>query len=451
MNTQKLKGFTLVELIVVITILAVLATVAFISFQWYTSSSRDSVRLADLKNISKSFEINRTKGIDFPLPDKKVDIYASGALLQHQWELSQNILEKDLNIFDGGLDPVTKKPYWYATNSARNKFQIIWFLDNFESLSNISPQKIFADNSDKYAKSFGDNLAILLTPDTYEVIIDESNTQTIDIVNTSDDYEVIIGTKRKGTLQNDAIIRNEILPNTSCQKLFESGENESWVYTISPDGKENIQVYCKIDENGGWTLLAVYDSLWTWDWSISSSTNLWNWTNDSTFWTTNISNPYVNLEQKYPSYASLAFDDMMFVQQHTQATVLETSWCKIAQSMPELFTQTPWQDVTTTKPDAVCEKEFVTIDKSWDNSFYGTQYWYRNNPMFGGLNIKLSDWWAGNIADDFALITTSVYESGYIWWVQTRWDSQWPFGVSSWSWDWNDPIWADYGMLLFVK
>ncbi|MGB2111200.1 MAG: hypothetical protein ACPHY8_05130, partial [Patescibacteria group bacterium] len=71
------------------------------------------------------------------------------------------------------------------------------FLDNFESLSNISLQKSFANNSDKYAKSFGDNLAILLTTDTHEVIIDESNTQTIDIVNTSDNYEVIIGNKRK--------------------------------------------------------------------------------------------------------------------------------------------------------------------------------------------------------------------------------------------------------------
>ncbi|MGB2111199.1 MAG: hypothetical protein ACPHY8_05125 [Patescibacteria group bacterium] len=30
---------------------------------------------------------------------------------------------------------------------------------------------------------------------------------------------------------------------------------------MSPDGKEDIQVYCKMDENGGWTLLAVYDSL----------------------------------------------------------------------------------------------------------------------------------------------------------------------------------------------
>ncbi len=84
MKKQNNKAFTLVELIVVITILAVLATVAFISFQGYTSSSRDSVRLTDLKNISKSFEVSKTRWIDFPLPDKKIDISASGTIFQYQ-------------------------------------------------------------------------------------------------------------------------------------------------------------------------------------------------------------------------------------------------------------------------------------------------------------------------------------------------------------------------------
>jgi prepilin-type N-terminal cleavage/methylation domain-containing protein len=53
MNHINKKAFTLVELIVVITILAVLSTIAFISFQGYTMSARDSVRLADIKSIEK--------------------------------------------------------------------------------------------------------------------------------------------------------------------------------------------------------------------------------------------------------------------------------------------------------------------------------------------------------------------------------------------------------------
>ena len=190
MKKQNNKAFTLVELIVVITILAVLATVAFISFQWYTSSSRDSVRLSDLKNISKSFEINRTKGIDFPLPDKKVDISASGTIFQYQWELSQNILKSDLKIFDGGLDPVTKKSYGYAVNSARNKFQIIWFLENSQTAGNNLFSESLADNSDKYVKSSGDTLGILLDETTNEVIVQSGSLNEIDIANTSTGYIV---------------------------------------------------------------------------------------------------------------------------------------------------------------------------------------------------------------------------------------------------------------------
>lgn len=51
----------MVELIVVITILAILATIAFLSFQNYSKDARDSVRMANTLNISKSLEISIVK------------------------------------------------------------------------------------------------------------------------------------------------------------------------------------------------------------------------------------------------------------------------------------------------------------------------------------------------------------------------------------------------------
>ena len=55
------KAFTLVELIVIITILAILWTIAFLSFQWYTKSARDSVRISDLKNIEKALSLYKVQ------------------------------------------------------------------------------------------------------------------------------------------------------------------------------------------------------------------------------------------------------------------------------------------------------------------------------------------------------------------------------------------------------
>ncbi len=266
MTKQNNTAFTLVELIVVITILAVLATVAFISFQGYTSSSRDSVRLADLKNISKSFEINRTRDIDFPLPDKKIDISSSGTIFQYQWKLSQDILEKDLNIFDGWLDPVTKKPYGYAVNIARNKFQIIWFLENQESVANISLNKIFADNSDKYVKSSGDSLGILLNETTNEVIVQSGSISEIDIENNTDNYKLAFW-------ENIIIwewiwLKKQFESNTwnnkNCLTILRSGLSKgNGVYTINPTGLDwdDFEVYCDMNTDWwGWTRIIYADN-----------------------------------------------------------------------------------------------------------------------------------------------------------------------------------------------
>ncbi|MFA5916599.1 MAG: prepilin-type N-terminal cleavage/methylation domain-containing protein, partial [Candidatus Gracilibacteria bacterium] len=56
-HKKRLKGFTLVELIVVITILAILGTIGFIAFQNYTKSARDGTRIADINMIKQNLGI----------------------------------------------------------------------------------------------------------------------------------------------------------------------------------------------------------------------------------------------------------------------------------------------------------------------------------------------------------------------------------------------------------
>ena len=259
MKKNNYSAFTLVELIVVITILAVLATVAFISFQGYTSSSRDSVRLADLKNISKSFEFNRTKWIDFPLPDKKVDISSSGTIFQYQWELSQNILNSDLNIFDGWVDPLSGENYGYAVNAARNKFQIIWFLENQQSVANILLNKTFADNLDKYVKTSGDTLGILLDETNREVVNSDSGTTQIEVDTTTQNYIPVFTSHQTLVSGSGTTLWKEFsfheAPTKSCLNILRSGNSKgSWKYTINPQENTTVEVMCDMDYLGwGWT------------------------------------------------------------------------------------------------------------------------------------------------------------------------------------------------------
>jgi len=117
-------AFTLVELIVVITILAILWTIAFISLQWYSSQSRDSVRLSDISTMKSWLELFSLDAWKYPIPSEWTMITYSWSLAWTQWyfwgEVVTNLDKLDKVL----LDPLTKKEYVYSTTSTRWEFQI---------------------------------------------------------------------------------------------------------------------------------------------------------------------------------------------------------------------------------------------------------------------------------------------------------------------------------------
>jgi len=191
LSTSK-RAFTLVELIVVIVILAILWTIAFISFQGYSRNSRDSVRIADIWNIVKSLQISIAKWWKVPIPENKIDITASGILIWYQWEMWDYTLKNVLWIFNWWKDPLENTNYTYATNDELTKYQIIWFLENWNNIwydINLTQKAQAIDLIDRYIYIRWDELWVILDKETNEPI--NKLGINLDIAKTEDEYKTI--------------------------------------------------------------------------------------------------------------------------------------------------------------------------------------------------------------------------------------------------------------------
>lgn len=260
MKNTKIQGFTLVELIVVILILAVLSAVAFVSYAWYGSTSRDSVRLTDLANIEKWFELMKIKSQDFPYPENSIDISSNGWVFQYQGDLSKAILETHLWIHDGWLDPQTHDPYTYVVNDQRNKFQVLLFLENKEVFAQNFNTKTHADNNNKYPQTAGDILGILLDENTLEPIQASQGFSQIDIATTTNSYGLIMNSqieKWDTTVLAKVANINEFGLKSSCLELLQDNpdlQNQDGIYTLAYKKSEVYDVYCDMTTDGwGWT------------------------------------------------------------------------------------------------------------------------------------------------------------------------------------------------------
>jgi len=365
MHNYKKSGFTLVELIVVITILAVLATVGFISFQWYSSTSRDSVRLSEIKNISKAFEITRTKWLSLPMPENYTEISYSWSALQYQWNLTDKVLNK-VEIFDGGEDPQSYLPYTITINAQKNKFQILGFFENYESI--VFHNTVSADNSDLFYKLFWDRIWIFIEPDTNIPVTSVDSSKIIDIASTNENFKVLLDSQLELEWNNTQLTSLVTLNDdfTSCSDILNNIETAvDWYYFITNDTLKE-KVYCDMStSNWGWTAVANISKWWTiwWDESI--------WENDTVFWDVNNYN-----SQDYKNfYYQNIWKDIMYITDSWAKIFFND--CLIDRSLPGIFSNTSWENI---------------------ENLDGTYYWFRcemsgwtQAGLWNYLNFKIYD------------------------------------------------------------
>jgi len=118
------SAFTLVELIVVITILTILWTIAFLSFQWYSKSARDSVRISDLKNIRTALELFELKSWKYPDPENNYPVTFSWAEIRTQWIFGEQNLTNVEKLNKLPKDPLFDVEYTYSVLNTKQEFEL---------------------------------------------------------------------------------------------------------------------------------------------------------------------------------------------------------------------------------------------------------------------------------------------------------------------------------------
>jgi type II secretion system protein G len=66
-TTQRQKGFTIVELLIVIVVIAILATISIVAYSGIQQRARDTIRLSDIKTLSKAIELFYADNGNYPM------------------------------------------------------------------------------------------------------------------------------------------------------------------------------------------------------------------------------------------------------------------------------------------------------------------------------------------------------------------------------------------------
>lgn len=130
-----IKGFTLVELIVVITILAILGTIGYISFLGYNVIARDTVRTSDINNIAKVVELTKIEKGSYPEVSNIVNVTFSWSTIWKQWSFGHDSHVEARRISEVPTDPLTGNEYAYSKTTWTNEYQVWAIMERLWSVT----------------------------------------------------------------------------------------------------------------------------------------------------------------------------------------------------------------------------------------------------------------------------------------------------------------------------
>jgi len=255
-RNKQFLWFTLVELIVVITIVGILSTVGFVSYSWYLTWARDSNRISQLTKLSDSLQVYGASK-NLPLPDDNITISASGSnnVIWYQWYVWVDVLET-IDYTNGWKDPKDDSYYTYYLTRDRSSVQLMSFMEEASSQAKLHPLKeTYSQYEDRFPKVYGRKLWIITQSDTNIPVQEVVWIDNFDVVNESNSFVAYISPEEN--IQWNGSELREVIPNGSCRRIKQTGwSNGNGFYTINPSGSWDITVYCEMETQWWWTMVA---------------------------------------------------------------------------------------------------------------------------------------------------------------------------------------------------
>jgi len=257
---QNNKAFTLVELIVVITILAILGTIWFISLNSYNEYARDTVRTADLGTISRWIKLKIAEWGYAPKPENATTLTASWTTIGYQGEFSSKIWSKywiNWNL----IDPLDERNYVYSVDENLYRFTVWWFLE-WDEVALGYPQGVPLQNT--YAlewrtlKTAWDKFGIILKD--WEAVNKDTwfTDNKLDLFNTDQEYTIYFDDNE--SIAWTGSILSQMIPNTSCRKLYDLWHKKSKEYNLLNNWVEE-SVFCDMEKLVKWEWVSCLDIL----------------------------------------------------------------------------------------------------------------------------------------------------------------------------------------------
>ncbi|MCP4523022.1 MAG: prepilin-type N-terminal cleavage/methylation domain-containing protein [Candidatus Gracilibacteria bacterium] len=292
------KGFTMVELLVTITIIALLSTIGFVGYSEYLISTRDGNRTAQVHAIGQGLVLHSVKK-RLPYPNTQIEVTANGEVFAYQGYAGKDVLES-IDFSDDGKDPKDDSYFSYMVTKDRKHFQLMTFLEE--------PSEEFIDYTNtaysRFPMVYGKELGIL-TQSSTNLPVNEVVNLSLDIVNTTEEFTAHYSDSMH--IQGSGSVLAQMNLRSSCQRLQMVGKKKNGIYSISPDGINDYEVYCNMKlGGGGWTLIAT---------KANDGVNTWTYNNSSSLFDSTTIGTIKNKINDFKSqaYSEVRFKDVMFL------------------------------------------------------------------------------------------------------------------------------------------